>query len=94
MKSFKLVCNVTLSCTDKSGRLYQPKDHIYIFECPLRYLDHVFAQFILRLVNTRSIQKNDLPVFAGIYRLDTVSGRLRFLGCDRDLLSDQMIHQC
>ena len=85
---------MTFSCADKGRRLYQPKDHIDIFECSLCYLDHVLAQLVFCLVDTRGIEEDDLTVLTGIYGLDTVSGRLRFLGCDRDLLTDQMVHQC
>ena len=41
------------------------------------------------------IYKYDLSfVHIGIHGLDPVSGGLRFIGCDGDLLSDQMVHQC
>ena len=45
-------------------------------------------------MDTRSIKEYDLSLLAGIHSLNTVSGCLWFLGCDCDLLSDQMIHQC
>ena len=38
-------------------------------------------------------KENDLSLLTGIDRLDTVSGGLGLLGCDRDLLADQMVHQ-
>ena len=45
-------------------------------------------------MDTRGIEEDDLTVLTGVHGLDTVSGRLRLLGCDRDLLTDQMVHQC
>mgnify|MGYP007076518620 CR=1 FL=1 len=47
---------------------------------------------IFRLMDTRRIQENDLSLLTGIDRLDAVSGGLGLLGCDRDLLADQIIH--
>ena len=59
-----------------------------------RYIDHVLAQLVFCLVDTRGIEEDDLTVLTGVHGLDTVSGRLRLLGCDRDLLTDQMVQQC
>ena len=82
-----------LACADVSGRLHQPHDHIHLIESAFCYIDHVLAQFIFCLVDTWSVQENDLAPLIGIHRLDAVSCGLRFLGCDRDLLADQMVHQ-
>ena len=44
-------------------------------------------------MNSGRIHKNDLPFLRCQNRLDPVSCRLRFVGCDRNLLPDQIIHQ-
>ena len=59
----------------------------------LRNIHHIISQFVFRLVDTGGIQEYDLSLFQGQYRLDTVTGSLRFVGCDGDLLSDQSVHQ-
>ena len=44
-------------------------------------------------MDTRSIQENDLSLVAGVNGLDTVPCGLGLLGCDGDLLPDEMVHQ-
>ena len=79
---------------DKCGRLYQPENDIHIFQCIFCHIYHIFAQFIFCFMDTRRIHKYDLSsVRIGIYCLDAVSGGLWLIGCNRDLLSDHMVHQ-
>ena len=77
--ALQLLCNMTLTCTDKGGRLYQPHNGIHLFQGALCNSHHVLSKLILRLVDTRGIQKNDLSLVTGVNRLDTVSGSLGFL---------------
>ena len=65
-----------------------------VTETTLRNLYHVFSKLVFCLVDTRCVQKYDLSLITGIDGLDPVSGCLRFLGCDGDLLSNEVIHQC
>ena len=58
-----------------------------------RNVDHIVTQLVFRLVDTGRIQEYDLSLFQGQYRLNTVTGGLRFVRCDGDLLSDQSVHQ-
>ena len=59
----------------------------------LSHIHHILAKLIFCLVDTRSIQKDDLAALIGVDRLDAVSGCLRLVRCDSDLLADEMIHQ-
>ena len=59
----------------------------------LCHIYHIFAQLVFRLVDSRSIQENDLASFICIHRLDPVSGGLGLIRGNGDLLADQMIHQ-
>ena len=90
----KLLRNMTLSCSHKSRWLYQPHDSIHFLQGSLCNLHHVFTKLVFCLVDTRGIKKYDLTLITGINSLDLVSCCLRFIGCDRNLLSDQMVHQC
>ena len=90
----KLVNDVTLPGSYESGRLHQPEHYVYFIQRPLRDVHHILAQFIFRPVDPRRIDKHDLPLFCREHRLDAVPRGLRFVGCDRDLLSDQTVHQC
>ena len=91
---FQLLCNVALPGSDKSGGLYQPENHIRVLEGALRHIYHIFTQLVFCLVDSRGIQKDDLALLTGVNSLDLISGCLRFPGCDGNLLSDQMVHQC
>ena len=44
-------------------------------------------------MDTRCVEEHDLSLVTRINGLDAVAGGLRFLGCNRNLLSDQVIHQ-
>ena len=57
--------DMTFSCSDKSRRLYQPEHHIHFFQCALRNIDHVFTQFVFRLVNAGGISRNDISLDLG-----------------------------
>ena len=85
---------MSLPGADKGGRFHQPQDHIDLGQRMLRHVYHVVAQLVFCLVDTRRIQKDDLSLLACIYSLYFISGCLRLIGCDRDLLSDQPVHQC
>ena len=85
---------MALSRTYECGRLHQPHNGIYFLQGSLRNLYHVFSKLVFCLVDTWCVQKYDLSAFhIRIDSLDTVSGGLRFIGCDCDLLSDKMVHQ-
>ena len=74
--------------------LKEAEDHIDIFECSLCYLDHVLAQLVFCLVDTWGIKENDLTSVVSVNGLDPVSGRLRLIRSNCDLLTDQVVHQC
>ena len=82
-----------LAGTNKRARFDQPQNHIDLFQSAFGNGHHIFAQFIFRLMNTRCVQKYDLPLIARIDSLDPIARCLWFVGGDRDLLSDQPIHQ-
>ena len=91
--SLKLIDDVPFSGSDKRGRLHKPEHHIHFIQRALGYIYHIFAKLVLRLVDPRRINKHDLAVLRCKNGLDTVPRCLRFIRCDRDLLSDQMVHQ-
>ena len=82
-----------LTGTDVGPRLHEPQDHIHLAECVLRNIHHVLTEFVFCLVDARCIEEDNLPVFICIHSLDPISRGLRFFRCDRDLLSDQVVHQ-
>ena len=84
---------MTFSGTDKVCGLHQPQDHIHVVQCMLRNIDHVIAQLVFRLVDSRCIQEHDLASVIMVHRLDAVSRRLRLVGCDGNLLADDAVHQ-
>ena len=90
---FQLAGNEFLTLAAEITRLYQPENHIHLGQDSEGDFIHIFAQTVLRLVDARGIQKNNLAAFIRINRLDSAAGRLRFPGSDRDLLSDQVIHE-
>ena len=90
---FQSGCDELLPGPAEGGRLDQPQDHIHLGKCLQSHVIHVFAQLVLRLVNTRCIQKHDLSLFTGVDRTDLAAGRLRFAAGDCYLLTDQMIHE-
>ena len=89
----KLFCNMALPSPDKCRRLYQPHDSVYFLQSSLSHCHHIFTQLIFCLVDSRGVQEYDLALITGIDSLDAVSGSLWFLGCNGNLLSDEMIHQ-
>ena len=91
--ALELLCNVALTGSNEGRRLNQPHNCIHLFQGTLCNGYHILSKLILRLMDTRRIQKNDLSLLTGIDCLDAVSGGLGLLGCDRDLLADQMVHQ-
>ena len=60
----------------------------------LSHIDHVFTQLVFCLVDTRCIKENDLSPVISVNGLNPVSGSLGLVRGDRDLLTDQMVHQC
>ena len=94
LRLFKLFRDVALPRSDKGARLHQPENHIHLPKRALRHIDHVFSQLVLRLVNARRIQENDLPLITGIHSLNPVSRSLGLIGSNRNLLSNQPVHQC
>ena len=91
--SLKLFCYMSLPCSDKGTWLHQPHNGIHFLQCSFCHLDHIFSQLVFCFMDTRSIKEYDLSLITGIDCLDTVSGCLWFLGCNGDLLTDQMVHQ-
>ena len=89
----QLFDNVALTGSDKGSRLHQPADDVHLVQGPFRHRYHIITQLIFCLMDARRIQKNDLPFLQRQYGLNPISGRLRLIGSDRDLLPDQMIHQ-
>ena len=81
------------TCTDKCCRLYQPEYHIYFIQRTFCHIDHIFSKLILGFMDSRCIYKYDLTVICGQYRLNAVTCRLWLVRCDRNLLSDQLVHQ-
>ena len=77
---------------DKGGRLNQPEDHIDLVQCPFCHRHHIFPELVFRLMDSRCVQENDLAVIICINGLDPAPGRLWFIGCDRDFLTDQLVH--
>ena len=60
----------------------------------LSHIHHIYSpSLFFCLVDTRSIQKDDLAALIGVDRLDAVSGCLRLVRRDGDFLADEMIHQ-
>ena len=70
---FQLLDDVALSRADKGSGLHQPQDHVHVAERPLRRAQHVAPQLVLRPVDARRIQEDDLAFFAGIHGLNAVS---------------------
>ena len=62
-------------------------------ECPLRRLCHIVAKFVLRLVDARRIEEDDLRVLLGQDAEDTATRRLRLVAHDGDLLSNERVDQ-
>ena len=84
---------MALTGSDKGRRLNQPHNCVHLFQGTLCNGYHILSKLILRLMDTRRIQENDLSLLTGIDRLDTVSCGLGLIGCDGDFLADQLVHQ-
>ena len=91
---FQLFYNVLFPRTDKITRLHQPQYDIHLVQCLFCNIYHIFTKLIFCFVNSRRVKKNDLSTLhIRIHGLDPVSGCLRLIGCDCNLLSDQTVHQ-
>ena len=84
---------MAFSRSDKRGRLHQPQDDVNLLQRMLGNADHIFPKLILCFVDTGSVQKDNLPPLIRIYGLNPVSCSLRFVGRNRDFLSNQMVHK-
>ena len=89
----KLLDDVPLTCADKGRGLHEPADHVHFIQRPLRHVHHIVTELILCLVNAGRIEEDDLPLLRRQDRLNAVSGGLRLIRSDGDLLPDQMVHQ-
>jgi len=89
----KLADDMLFTCTDKCCRLYKPEYHIYFIQRTFCHIDHIFSKLILGFMDSRCIYKYDLTIICGQYRLNAVTCRLWLVRCDRNLLSDQLVHQ-
>ena len=93
MSFFQLLRDVAFPFSDKRRRFHQPQDHIHFVKRTLCHGNHILAKFILRLVDSRCVQKDNLSSLIMIHRLNPVSRRLWLIARNRDLLSDNAVHQ-
>ncbi len=69
------------------------QQHVDSFQRRGHFLHHLPAQRGIRLVQTRRVNEDDLPLRLGHNSLNPVAGGLRLGGDDRDFLPYQTIHE-
>ena len=65
-----------------------------LLERALGGLDHILAELVLRLVDARRIEKDNLRLWPRENAENPVARRLRLVAHDGDLLPDQAVDEC
>ena len=90
LKSFR---NELISAANEFVRLDKPQYQVNTFHGSSRHLLHILAKLVLCLVNARRIKEDDLSPVIREYGFYSVSRRLRLVARDRDLLTDDAVHE-
>ena len=72
---------------------HQHHYHVDIAEAVLHHLDHIVAQPVLSLVQSRRVHQHQLGVPGVHHTADTSAGSLRFVGHNGDFFAHQRIGQ-
>ena len=85
---------VGISSADEFVRLDEPENQVYTLHRGGGYFLHIDTELVLCLVNARSIEEDYLSPVIRKHCLYSVSCGLRLIRGNRDLLSDNAVHQC
>ena len=88
------LCDMALSCSDEvAPALPARRESSTSLTFFLGTIDHVLARLIFSPCELPGVSRTRSVLVTRINSLDAVAGGLRFLGCNRNLLSDQVVHQ-
>ncbi|MNI31603.1 hypothetical protein D3C73_854900 [compost metagenome] len=90
----ELLGNIAVTSAHAFRSVHQKQYSFHLMQCAHRRLVHIIAQLGLSFMDTGRVQEYNLRIIRGVYPVDFISGGLRLVRHDGDLLSDHLVHEC